>query len=512
VNDPAAHVAERDVDGARFMELIDDLDAIVWEYEVGSDRYAFVSAACERMLGYPRERWTDEPRFRSLVCHPDDANRVAAAYERFEREGGHHRIEYRAIAADGREIWTRDIVHVVDPGQGRSRLARGISLDITERKNVEFALAETEARYRSLIEHIPAVTYVWDPAGPGSENPRTYVSPQIEAMLGYPPHEWLVDPDLWRGRIHADDAPQALAEFARCEERGAPYQAEYRMIARDGRTVWLRDEAYPVAVDDAGRPTLWQGVLFDISDLRRMEKERHTLLVRLVQAQEEERRRIAGEVHDDSVQKMTALGIRLEALRKRATDPELRSRLDELERSVHLSIARLRHLLFELRPPSLDREGLAAALHEYLEQVGPDGGFQFAVANRLRAEPPIEVRTIAYRIAQEALTNVRKHARASHVAVHLEPRGEGFVTRIVDDGRGFDPRWDGDGRPGHRGLPTMRERAELAGGWLQIASDARDGDAREAGADAVDAEPSGGTSVEFWLPLEEPGRGLFDVG
>jgi PAS domain S-box-containing protein len=511
LDEPVARIEDPARDVGRFAELIDGLDAVVWEYQVGSGRYTYLSAAVERMLGYPPERWLEDPGFSVAVAHPDDRALVREFYERIERGGGHHRVEYRAIGADGLEVWTRDIVHVVDPGEGRPRLVRGLRLDITDRKRAESSLAETEARYRSLIEQIPAVTYIWAAAGAGSEQAGTYVSPQIEAILGYPPHEWLVDPDLWRSRVHPDDAARVLPEFDRCSRSGDPFDAEYRMVARDGRVVWLHDEAHIVAWEEDGSPSLWQGVMFDITERRRIEKERQTLLVRLVQAQEEERRRIGGEVHDDSVQKMAAVGIRIEALRKRVSDPEVVATVDDLHRSVRLSIARLRHLLFELRPPSLDRDGLATALREYLQQAGPDGGFSCAMQNGLHREPPIEVRTTAYRIAQEALANVRKHARASRVEVRLEQRDGGFITRIEDDGRGFDDPATDTGRPGHRGLATMRERAELAGGWLQIETTKRPAGDGEELATSGPIEPTTGTRVEFWLPFAEDGRGAFDV-
>jgi PAS domain S-box-containing protein len=491
-------------DAAEFVDLLDDLDAMVWEYDVATRRYSYVSAAVERLLGYPAERWTDDPDLSRSVRHPEDRARIEARYEAIEREGGRHRLEYRAVAAEGRERWMRDLVHVVDSAGGR-RVVRGMSLDVSQDRAAEAARAETEARYRSLVEQIPAITYVWGAEGAGSEDPRTYVSPQIEGILGFPPHEWLVDRDLWTSRVHPDDARLVLAEWNRCARSGDAFHAEYRMIAHDGRIVWLRDEAHVVARAATGEPELWQGVMFDITERRGIESERHTLLVRLVQAQEEERRRIASDVHDDSIQKMAAVGIRLEALRMRVDDPDVRAAVEELHRSVGLSIGRLRRLLFELRPPSLDRDGLVTALREYLDQAASEGGFACSLHNGLHREPPIEVRTIAYRIAQEALANVRKHARATRIDVRLEQRGDGFAVRIDDDGRGLDDPGARTGRPGQRGLATMRERAELASGWLTLRSPATSGDVADAGA-AV-----GGTSVEFWLPFEDGAGGIHGV-
>ncbi|MBI2237902.1 MAG: PAS domain-containing protein, partial [Actinobacteria bacterium] len=162
---------------------------------------------------------------------------------------------------------------------------------------------------------------------------------------------------------------------------------EYRMLAEDGRVVWIRDEAVVVARDQAGRPTLWQGVIFDVTEQKRIERERRDLLRRLVGAQEEERRRIAGDIHDDSVQMMTAVGLRLQALRKRETSEEKIEAIDRLEQSVSLAIGRLRHLLFELRPPAIDRDGLAAALRQYLEDVRDEAGIEVHLDDRLVTEP-----------------------------------------------------------------------------------------------------------------------------
>lgn len=218
-----------------------------------------------------------------------------------------------------------------------------------------------------------------------------------------------------------------------------------------------------------------------IDDLRKVDGERRRLLSGLVQAQEEERRRIAGDIHDDSVQKMTAVGMRLDTLRRRLTDEQHVEALDRLADTVRDSITSLRRLLFELRSPVLDCEGLAAALREQLDRMPQE--IQARLDNRLVGEPSVEARAILYRIAQEALANVRKHAKAGTVDVLLDQRDGGFLVRVRDDGAGFSPQ-DVDGsRPGHLGLSTMRERAEVAGGWCRVQS-----------------APGEGTTVESWVP------------
>jgi PAS domain S-box-containing protein len=220
------------------------------------------------------------------------------------------------------------------------------------------------------------------------------------------------------------------------------------------------------------------GLRASLDALRRSESERRLLVQQLVRASEEERARLAGDVHDDSVQAMAAVGMRLETLKRRLTDPDRAAEVDQLQTTVSDAVSRLRHLLFELRPPALDQHGVAAALRELLDRLD--------IRSRLHAsgfeEPPDELRTILYRVAQESLANVRKHAGASNVTVALESDPAGWRVRITDDGVGFAPDV-AEPDPSHMGLASMRERAEMGGGSCSVTS--------AAGA---------GTIVEVFLP------------
>jgi signal transduction histidine kinase len=218
------------------------------------------------------------------------------------------------------------------------------------------------------------------------------------------------------------------------------------------------------------------------SELRRSLAERRALLQHLVRAGEEERLRIATNLHDDSIQAMTAAGLRLERLRQEIQDTNQLAVLSKLEDAIEASISRLRHLLFELRPPSLDNEGLAAALRIYIDESRDQTPTVYRLEDQLRAQPEHEARIILYRVAQEALTNIRKHARAAEARVLLGHRDGGFLVRITDDGVGFRTD-EATAVPGHLGLAAMRERAELADGTVRIES-----------------APHAGTTVECWIP------------
>jgi signal transduction histidine kinase len=210
--------------------------------------------------------------------------------------------------------------------------------------------------------------------------------------------------------------------------------------------------------------------------------DRAQLVGALVRAAEDERERIAGEVHDDAIQAMVAVGIRLRLLANRIDDPEQEEILASLEQTVESTIQTMRALLFELRPPALDRAGLREVLEELLDETFTDDSVDWNLVTRYDAEPSDSTRIVLYRIAQEALGNVRRHASASRVEVEVVGRDQGFVTRVTDDGIGFDVDEVSDGAS-PIGLTSMRERAAITGGTCRIES-----------------APGHGTAVEFWLP------------
>jgi len=221
-----------------------------------------------------------------------------------------------------------------------------------------------------------------------------------------------------------------------------------------------------------------------ISDLEKVDEQRRRLLSHVVRAQEEERTRIANDIHDDPLQKLVAAKMKAEILQHQLGDAE---ELEGIKESLRSCISSLRLLLFDLRPPILDEEGVGAAIRYVLEQWNTGVGFD--VRDELGDEIPGETRVIFYRIAHEALSNARKHAEATHLEIALERRSDGYLLRISDNGVGFDPLEDAATKPGHLGLVAMRERAEMAGGRINLHS-----------------LPGSGTVLEVWMPAEEAAR------
>jgi len=147
--------------------------------------------------------------------------------------------------------------------------AMGICEDITARKRVEEALRESEARYRALVEQIPAMIYT---AALDEASTTLFISPQVENLLGFTPAEYKTDPDIWRKRLHPEDRDRVMAELASSYATGRPFVSEYRMFSKGGRLVWFRDEAV-VVKDAAGKPLCLQGVMYDITERKRTEEE-----------------------------------------------------------------------------------------------------------------------------------------------------------------------------------------------------------------------------------------------
>jgi two-component system sensor histidine kinase UhpB len=367
-----------------------------------------------------------------------------------------------------------------------------------ERRRNEHSLRNAEIRYRSLVEKTPAIVYTWAATEWVDSFKEIYVSPQIERILGFAPDEWLADPSLWVDRLHPEDRDRVLEETDRCVRERTPFRLEYRMIARDGRTVWLLDEANPLTEEGLSAQVLFQGIQIDITSqkeaederkrsleqIRILEHQRRDLLGRIVTIQEEERRRIAGDIHDDALQKFAALGLRLESLGRGYPEIQQDERYPAILKVISETASRLRHLVFELHPHVLESAGLVAALRAHLEELGAmEPRPMYELESQLGREPSRETRSTMYRITQEAIANARKHARASRVTVRLEEKEGGFLARIKDDGIGFHPVGLEAVPPQHLGLTSMRERAELADGWLRIES-----------------EPGRGTIVKAWVP------------
>ena len=331
------------------------------------------------------------------------------------------------------------------------------------------ALPEVDARYRTLVEQIPAVVFMaFLDKGIG----EAYVSPQIEEILGFSQEEWLNDPVRWYQQIHPADKSRWSTEAAQLFLTGQPLKSLYRVLAHDGHVVWFHCEAKMVR-DDDGHPWFIHGVAFDISDLKRAEAsgreyaERLKILSRrLMEVQEAERRKIALELHDEIGQVLTGLKLSLE-IGSRKPANEVGASLNQARALVNDLMARVRKLSLDLRPAMLDDLGLLPTLlwhiENYSAQTQVRVNFKHSGLEKRRFAP--EVETAAYRVVQEALTNVARHSGATEATVRLSTHRQTLLIEVEDHGCGFDIEGALKGSE-TSGLAGMRERVVLLGWTL----------------------------------------------
>lgn len=197
----------------------------------------------------------------------DDLRKATEAAEKILR-GGTVTIEMALITKDGGSIPTEYTGSAIKDQQGNVRYIIAAGRDITERDLAEQAIRESEAKYRALVEQMPAITYLAALDATGS---TLYISPQVEELLGYTQGEYRSDPNIWYDTLHPDDRTQVIQELSRAVSDGQPFAAEYRMITRNGRTKWFRDQAVTV-YDPTGRPVCLQGVMLDITERKLAEQ------------------------------------------------------------------------------------------------------------------------------------------------------------------------------------------------------------------------------------------------
>ena len=395
-----------------------------------------------------------------------------------------HQSDTTYLRPDGSQVATILSATLIRDRAGRPRELFLQALDVTARKQAEkelgafFELAENAGDFIGIAELDGSFRYV-NRAGRGLIGAAGL--DEVRSLA-------IIDCLSGTGReLFVQRENPALLE--RGSWRG---ESQLRNM-KTGAEVDVELNSFVIREPETGQPSSIGIVQRDISERKRawrelehLSEERRRLLAGLVRAQEEERERIAGDVHDGAIQVMTGAAIRLQLLSQQLADQQQQRLLDRLDEAVRESIESLRQLLFELRPPALDAHGLAAAIDNYLTQTLEPEGIGFSLLSELDDEPPPDARTVLYRVAQEALANVRKHAHASHIEVVLESSMDGWNVRIEDDGVGFAPEDEPRERPGHLGLLGMRERMETNGGRLSVIS-----------------TPGAGTTVEFWLPAGE---------
>ncbi len=321
----------------------------------------------------------------------------------------------------------------------------------------EAPLLNMEAKYRALVEQIPAVVFMaYLDKGIG----EAYVSPQIEAALGFSQSEWLEDPVRWYQQIHPDDKMRWSVEAADMFLSGKPLRSSYRVIARDGRVLWFQCEAKMIRRED-GRPWFIHGVGFDITERKGLEEAILSISAR-------EQRRIAQDLHDGLGQHLTGIAFMSKVLEQKLSEQSLPEAVEaaKIVRMVNQAIDNTRQLARGLHPVAADPLGLMSALKQCASEVEELFHIQcaFQCQKQLRIHDE-NLATHLYRIAQEAVSNAIRHGKARNILIGLSgSNGTGTLT-IRDDGEGFPKK--PSAAPGV-GLNIMNYRADMVGGSLKV--------------------------------------------
>jgi PAS domain S-box-containing protein len=369
-----------------------------------------------------------------------------------------------------------------------------LMVDVTKYRKTENQLRATEQKYRNLVERLPAIVYS---AEFGEDGGWVYVSPQIESILGYSPEEWMSQPLLWGERVHPEDLPAALADEERVLRTGAQLLCEYRILAKDGRTVWIRDEAQPL-FDDQGRATLLQGVMFDVSaakvaelTLRRALEKEQQAAGELRELHEMKNSFLHAVSHDLRTPLTAVLGSSLTL-----SNPDVQLTEEEgagLLQSITNNAKKLERLLTDLLDVDRLSRGVVEPkrkrvdVRELIDRV-------LAECNLDRHELEIDVAPLTAdvdpgqveRIVENLVANaVRYSPPGSRIVVRCAEAEDGILLSVDDSGAGvppelresiFEPFQQGAQRVAHSpgvgiGLSLVARFASLHGGsaWVEDA-------------------------------------------
>jgi PAS domain S-box-containing protein len=358
-----------------------------------------------------------------------------------------------------------------------------LSTDITAQKLAKKKYRETQERYQILINSVDGI--VWE--ADIETFAFSFVSQQAERLLGYPVERWTNDPDFWTDHIYEEDRKWATDYCKQCTLEQKSHQFEYRMVAADGRIVWMRDVVSIQMKDN--KPVMLSGIMVDITEAKQMEQvlaakmisQQKIITETAILAQEKERNQLGLELHDNINQLLSVVRLYLGMMK---TNGE--ADMSIVDKSyVHLdeAIHEIRKLSHSLVAPSLGKDGLKEAMNELVENVSKANNISilfFADDDYPKQSIDKNKELMLYRIAQEQLTNIIKYAHASDVHIHLK-QVDGFIyLSINDNGVGFIVEETGTGI----GLKNINSRVDFYSGKMQLTS-----------------APGEGCTLEVYIPL-----------
>jgi PAS domain S-box-containing protein len=340
--------------------------------------------------------------------------------------------------------------------------------EIADRKRIDEARKEAEEKYRGIFENAIEGIFQSTPDGRFLS-----ANPALARMFGYDSPEQLIKDRKNIEREHYVD-PERRKIFKRLvEENDVVHGFELQAYRKDRSIIWTSENVHAVR-DESGKLLYYEGIVEDVTLRKEVEKERLELLRRLVRAQEDEQRRISRELHDQMGQSLAALLLGLKSLKDSVHTEPARGQIERVQDITTRIANELHSLVRELRPTALDDLGLYTALSNYIEEWSEQSNIpvDFHSNGFLNQRLDSQLESTVYRIVQEALNNVLKHAKAQSVSIILERRANRVSVIVEDDGVGFDVEelMKTPARNRRFGLLGMQERVMLVGGTVNIES------------------------------------------
>jgi PAS domain S-box-containing protein len=450
-------------------------NSVGWEWDIKSGRDSWFGDL-KSMFGIPSDSYVGRVEDFHRPVFPQDRERVAKAVKDAMNRHQPYEAEFRVVRLDGNVRWVAAKGTFYYAKNGDPERMLGIAVDITERKLAE----ESKERFRSVFE-CSAVGM----ALVGHDGRWIQVNRALCEMLGYSEQELLAT--NFQSLSHPDDLEADLS-YAQKVFTGQLrfYHMEKRYIHKQGHVVWVTLTASAVP-DASGKVSYGIAQVQDITarknaeaTLRRDQEELHSLAGRLITVQEEERKRIARDLHDDLSQRLALLCVDLDLLRHgMAGSTEAARELERIRGETEQLVLDVRRLSHNEHHPQLDlglQHGVASFCHDFSRQHGVT--FKLISEGDTKQIPEVVCFTL-FRVFQEAMSNVAKHSGADRVTVTINVTGDRAVLRVTDQGRGFVI-----GNQGGLGLISMRERLRLVGGTMR-----------------VNSSPFQGTDVEAVVPI-----------
>jgi PAS domain S-box-containing protein len=472
----------------KYRLLVKNLPAVVYKCypDCGVD---FIDEKVEELTGYPKREFDTRKMKWHDVLLPEDFKKFKEAFKRVLKASGSYIREHRIRRKDGEIIWIQDRGQIVCGPDGQVDYISGVFFDITERRHAEEALRESEARFASFMRHLP-----------GTASMRDFKGRYLYANEAWEMIQRRQGQD-WKGKTIAEVWPPEIAAKIRDSDqqvitRGGPVQTIVELPQEDGIHSWLVNK-FPIP-DKDGQPILIGAMGIDISPrrraeeaLRESEQRLRFLTSQLLSAQERERKRISMELHDELGQSLAVLKLQVRAIERGLGDDQQDLKEGCVELLLYLDgvIDDIRRLSRDLSPAILEDLGLQSALKYLINEVSK----HYMVSQAFEVEDldrlfPAEAQIMIYRIFQECLTNISKHAGATEVSVAVK-EDDGLISLMIEDnGAGFDPAQVLARRAPGRGLglAALDERARMLGGTLEILS-----------------QPGAGTRMTCVIPVDQ---------